>query len=279
MKLASLLTCCFLGGLAATAGAADPSAAPPTDQKPSRLTEMQARIDELELKTTGPEAHRLARSEHAILRYTNPIAGGTSQAATFLWLDGKRPAAAISLSYRPGGRIWWELTSLSDDPLELRKDMELVWKPTASSRKFERFPDSPVPAATPAARLTQLRELSRRFTVREFRREQWQDGRLLTQPLYRWSDEAAGTVDGAIFGYAETTDPELLLIIETRQTQGLSDGEWRFALAKMTSAPMIVTLADKEIYNVPGYWSSPRSPQDPYLEQSIDTYEVESPAQ
>jgi len=274
MKCRILICCQFLAAIATFTFAADPPASGTTEAEPTRLKEMQARIDALELTTLGADPRRLQRSEHAILRYTNPLTAAMSQGATFLWLDGKRPLAAISLSYRAEGKVWWELASLSDDPLELRQNDTVVWEPTTSSRKFHAFPDAPAPAAVPSARLTQMRELARRFTVKEFRREQWQDGRLLTQPLYRWSDEEGGTVDGAVFGFAETTDPELLLVIEARRAKGSPSAEWRFALGKMTSAPMIVSLGGQEIYNVPGYWGGPRAKTDPYVERPIDVYEV-----
>jgi hypothetical protein len=254
--------------------AVDPPASETTEAEPGRLQEMQARIDALELTTLGADPRRLRRSDHAILRYTNPATAAVSQGATFLWLDGKRPLAAISLSYRAEGKVWWELASLSDGPLELKQKDAVVWEPIASSRKFQAFHDAPAPAAMPSARLTQMRELARRFTVKESRRDQWQDGRLLTQPLYRWSEEERGTVDGAVFGFAETTDPELLLIIEARRAKSASSAEWHFALGKMSSAPMIVSLGGQEIFNVPGYWSGPRTTTDPYVERLIDTYEV-----
>ena len=76
--------------------AADPPPSPPAESEPSRLKEMEARIDALELTTTGTTPRRLHRFERAVLRYTNPLTSATAQGATFLWLDGKRPAAAIS---------------------------------------------------------------------------------------------------------------------------------------------------------------------------------------
>ncbi len=190
-----------------------------------------------------------------------------------MWLDGKRPGAAISLSFRDKGAVYWELTSLSDAPLNATRGAAGVWSPHSASRKSEAIPDAPPPAATAAARLTQMRSLSRKFQVREERRGQWQDGRLLTQPLYRWEVPDANIVDGALFGYAETTDPELLLLIEARKDANVKEVRWYYLLAKMTSSPMTVSLDEKEVWSVGGYWKNPRSPEDSYVEANIGIYQ------
>jgi hypothetical protein len=111
--------------------------------------------------------------------------------------------------------------------------------------------------------------------MQEQRRGQWQQGRLLSQPLYRWEDSANGIIDGALFGYAETTDPELLLVIEARQDRDTKETAWHFALGKMTSSPMTVSLDGVQIWSVSGYWRNPRTPQDPYVEAQLATYTLD----
>ena len=41
---------------------------------------------------------------------------------------------------------------------------------------------------------------------------------------------------------------------------------WTYALARMSSQPMRARLDKKEVWSVGGYWSSPRSVEDPYQE-------------
>lgn len=231
-----------------------------------RLEQMKELVDQVLLETTTEPARKLVRTEHPVLRYTNPVTSAFSEGALFLWLDGKRPVAAVSPSFRDSGAFWWEWSSLSDEPLKMTREGTPIWQPRACSRKSELMKEAPVPAGSAAARLTQLRALARKFLVQDFRREQWQECRLLTQPLYRWNDEPAGIIDGALFGFAETTDPELLLLIEARRHQTTSETAWWFTLAKMTSSPMKVSLNDREIWSVEGYWKNPRAPTDPYLE-------------
>lgn len=238
-----------------------------------RLEMMKGVIDEVSLETSSEPPKKLTRSENPVLRYTNPVTSAFSEGALFLWLDGKRPLAAVSPSLRDNGTIWWELTSLSDAPLRLTRDGAVVWQPKSCSRKAELLKDAPAPAESAAARLTQFRALARKFHVLEERHGGRQEGRLLTQPLYRWSDDKAGVIDGALFGYAETTDPELLLMIEARRDSATREAQWYFTLAKMTSSPMTVSLNEQEIWSVGGYWRNPRAPTDPYVEAAIGKHE------
>jgi hypothetical protein len=226
-------------------------------------------IDETVLESTDQPPKTFDRSDRAILHYSNPISSATAEGATFLWLDGKRPMAAVSMSHRSGGQIFWELSSLSDDPLSLSRNGSAVWIPTACSRKAERLAGAEKPADSSAKRLIQMRGIARKFVVQEFRREKWQDGRLLPQPLYRWDDADRGVVDGAVFGYAETNDPELLLQIEARLEGAAGEAAWYFSFAKMTSSPVTVSLDDREIFRAEHYWKNPRSPEDPYVEARI----------
>jgi hypothetical protein len=206
-----------------------------------RLKQMTQLVDDVILETCEMPSRVLTRLEHPVLRYTNPVTAEFGEGVLFLWLDGKRPLAAVSL----------------------------IWEPPSCSCISREFPGAPAAAKSASARLTQLRALARRFQVREERRGQWQDGRLLTQPLYRWEDAAAGIVDGALFGFAETTDPEILLLIEARRETDMEEAKWYFSLGKMTASPMTVNLDAQQIWSVGGYWRNPRTPQDPYVEAQV----------
>lgn len=263
----SLLLMALLGQVA------DKPAGDVEQARRARLEHMKQVIGSVALETRDASPRKLERSEHPVLRYTNPLTLEHGDGATFLWLAGKRPLAAISLSFRHQEGVYWELSSLSDQPLALTRDGAVVWQPKACSRTSAAIAEAPQPGETPASRLTQMRSLARKFQVRELRRGQWQEGRLLTQPLHRWEDAKAGIVDGALFGYAETTDPELLLSIEARRDANASEAKWYYQLAKMTSSPMTVSLNEKEVWSVDGYWKNPRGPEDPYVEARIGVYQ------
>lgn len=241
---------------------------PPDERRAARLEALQAVVDAVELQSATSPPQTFARSAHPVLKYTNPVTSRFAEGVMYFWLDERRPVAAVSTSIRDDGAIYWELSSLSDKPLRLSRNGSVVWKPKSGGHPSARVPEAPPPAETAAARLIQMRQLARRFRLREERREAWQDGRLLTQPLYRWDHAADGVIDGALFGFAETTDPELLLMFEARHGDGDAP-QWWFSVAKMTSSPVEVYLDDRQIWSVGGYWRNPRSPEDPYVEAKV----------
>lgn len=259
-----------------TLSAAGVSAEEPDPQivkaRRERLEFMKATLDRVVLETTDDPPRRMIATEHPVLRYTNPVASAHGDGATFLWLEGPHPAAAVSLSFRDSGDQWWELTSLSDQPLQATRDGARVWAPRTANRKFDRLPDAPAPAESPTARLTQFRALARRFQVESARENQWQTDRLLSQPLLRWSDAEHGVVDGALFGFSEGTDPVLLMTLEVRSDAGTGENHWHYLLGRMTSWPMRVKFDDREIWSVIRYWRNPRSPEDSYLEANLGPY-------
>ncbi|MBI3463410.1 MAG: hypothetical protein HY000_10175 [Planctomycetes bacterium] len=67
-----------------------------------------------------------------VLRYSNPEREtGSTDGATFLWLDGTRPVAVISLSIRrPNDNVYYECTSLCATPLDCRRNASSLWAPT-----------------------------------------------------------------------------------------------------------------------------------------------------
>lgn len=123
------------------------------------------------------------------------------------------------------------------------------------------------PANSPARRLVQMRELARRFRASSYK----DDGapnelRLMPQPLFRYQDNAQGTVDGALFAFAEGNDAEALLLIEATTSARGAGGRWRYTLARMTSYRVAVRLDDQEVFVVEAYWKEPRKSEAPYSE-------------
>lgn len=132
--------------------------------------------------------------------------------------------------------------------------------------------DAPIPAATAAGRLAQMRRLSEQFSIRmEPMDEQPTQLRLLPQPIYRYEDNAAGVVDGAVFSFAEGTDPEALLMLEAVRKPN-AEAYWQYSLAKMTSRPIVARRHDEVVWSVPGYWLNPRSINDAYQERQFSVY-------
>jgi hypothetical protein len=77
-----------------------------------------------------------------------------------------------------------------------------------------------------------MRQLARRFTVQAEWRGEKTDCRLLTQPIDRYDDETAGIVDGAVFVFANGTNPEMGLLLEC------SEELWSYGVFRLTAAKL-----------------------------------------
>lgn len=104
---------------------------------------------------------------------------------------------------------------------------------------------APKPATANPARLTQMRQLARRFTVHEELAGDKVECRLLPQPVDRYSDEQAGVHDAAIFFYANGTNPEIGLLLECSAT------EYNFGLFRLSSAASTAEFDGKEVFQAP----------------------------
>ena len=73
-------------------------------------------------------------------------------------------------------------------------------------------------------------------------------------------------VDGAVFAFAEGTDPEVLVILEARRDADHPEGRWSYSVARMTSPGVEVRLGDPVVWSGLPYWNNPRSRDDAYGE-------------
>lgn len=170
----------------------------------------------------------------------------------FVWTDRGRPAAAIKCYYHSLNKRWGRtFVSLSPERIELKSGDKPLWTPQAAGLSFSPLTGGSVPADDARRRLTQMREIARRFTMvdRWGLKEptDWQL-RLLPAPLFRYEAPDDAVVDGALFGYV-VNSPEALVLIEARQTdQGLA---WHYAASRFTRFEVTVSLDGKQIAHFP----------------------------
>jgi hypothetical protein len=173
------------------------------------------------------------------------------------WLDdGRVVAVSTVFSSRIESskiRITQEWTALSTAAMLAYRSEEVRWRTEKTGPAFQPVAAAPVPEGTRAARLRQLRELSKRFTgVSESpykANERW-ELRLLPRPLYRYGEGTAdqgdaqassSVLDGALFSLVSNagTDPEILLLIEARRS-----GEgWRYEYVASRFSDHSLTLS------------------------------------
>lgn len=195
---------------------------------------------------------RAGLSPNPLLRYSDParnVADGS------LWAFGNvgRPVAILEVENyprRPEDARWLHgLVSLSPARIAATWDDGHRWSSTRPGLVLKPVADSPAPAATERGRLRQMKTLAQRFGFREDagpERGKIQL-RLLPNPIYRYADSALGLQDGAIFAFAFGTNPEALLILESRSS-GRDSPSWQYGLARITGGALAVDLAGHEVW-------------------------------
>jgi hypothetical protein len=194
------------------------------------------------------ESKALKLETAPVLRWPNPTRE-TPDGATFVWtLDG-RPLAIACVWQDAGRGLGFEFHSLSQSPIQATRGDEVVWKCDKPGVTLEPFADAPVPVKTAATRAKQMRDLARRFNCRLVG-EKKEDLRLLTQPLYVWDRNGDKLPDLALFAFAQGTDPEVVLLLET--ADGAKGQEWRYALTRRSIVALEADLDGKNVWSVQG---------------------------
>ena len=242
------------------------------DRRLAYLTDLFAQFS---VAPAESDAMPLVPSAEPLLRYSNPVRNSQSDGCTWLWLRGEVPLAATSMSVRGNAKVGAEFASFSTEPLVCLRDGSEFWTPRSGGHLNGLFDEAVSVHTAKSIRLAQMRRLAAAFRVSmSAEAETPQDLRLLSQPIHRYSSKADGIVDGALFSFAEVTDPEALLLIEAVQKsdEGVDSKFWRYSLSRMTSRPLVFHLNDAEVWSVEGYWSNPHTLQDAYIESILGSY-------
>jgi hypothetical protein len=251
-----LIAIAMLGALlraAAPATAQDEAAPSAIDKEHAqRLKQMVAAAADYELWRGREDEQPLERVERPVLRWSNPVRA-TDDGAVFIWADkndDKRPAAAMCIYGSGPDGVEHEWQSLSTEPLRATYRGATVWSPQTAGLEFHPVPGATEPAAaTPARRLAQMHGLLRDFSATLGNEPKQHELRVLTHPIYRYGDERAELVDGAVFAFAQGTDPEILLLLEARQKDGKL-ASWSWAAARMSMVPLDLKYRGELVWSV-----------------------------
>ena len=265
----------FLPLLAVTLGQAEPKAAANDAVREEQVRFLKEQAAELALHGAGDSKTTFTLGS-PLLRYSN-WAGLSSDGATFLWLSGARPVAVVSLSIRrPNNAVYRECSSLWPSGLDCRQGQASVWSPKRGGLLAQPLNDAPPAAEGDAQRLAQMRQIARRFQVtwHHSRTDEQTQLRMLSTPIYRFAAENEGIVDGGLFAFVITNDPEMLLLVEAVRKKPGEAGGWQYSLARMSSLKEVVRLDDREIWSVLNYHqdSTDDRKTGPYSEQKTGTY-------
>jgi hypothetical protein len=222
-------------------------------QSQARLALMEQAISALEPSSSQIKSKTaLTFVPKPLLRYSDPTRGLAANALldAGVWRLGEqgRPTALVTLEIYPSsateGVLSYEFLSLSNERFSLRHKQQpmVAWDATASALKLSPVPDAFEPATSPPARLSQMRQLAKRFAVREkLITNEEVVCRLLSQPIDRYQSPAQSIVDGAIFVFANGTNPEVGIVLEADSEQ------WSYGIVRLSAAESTITLDGREV--------------------------------
>lgn len=234
----------------AALGQAPPEGPDRLDDPASRLEFMKKSLATYDVHSIDDRGSKYRLQPEPILRFTNPV-GGSQDGAIFFWLDEyDRPEAVVQVFRKQEGPWSQEFLSLSTSPLIAEARSGPDWTPSRGGIELRPVPDAPKPAATVEQRLLQMRTLARDFAAEDyFKNKNWSALRLLSKPLARYGKPGSDVIDGALFCFALTTDPEVLLVLEARS--GKDGPEWEFAFAPMTTFAVKGSWRGREVWSLP----------------------------
>lgn len=204
---------------------------------------------------------KLALHDEPVLRFSNPVSG-VPDGIVAMWKDGQRPAVFAQVFQTKTGLWVHEVQSLAAGSLTMTLEGKTFWQPQEPYEEFRRLTDAPPAAGNAGRRLVQMKAIAAEFaasddfkispTDKEPTRHEL---RMLTTPIYRYSDAEAGIEDGAVFAFVHGTDPEVFLVLESRTAQSKSGkasaAGWHYTLAPMTCWAVTVQHQGKEVWSLP----------------------------
>jgi hypothetical protein len=244
------------------------STASAQDKEPSRKTleSMQRHVTSLRAvgRTTQGTELPLKLVTTPVLRYSDP-GGITTDASIWVWGGQGRPsvmAGVFFLTQEDREPKWsCELLSLAEGAVAVYSDAGWSWTPEKSDLKWLTI--GKAPDETDRQRLRRMKSIAERYEVTTFEGTTKSQLRLLVQPLYRYSDEKQGLLDGAIFSFAAGTNPEALLLVECQETADAIS--WQAAFSRFGASQCEAKLSETVVWESPAIkkWSA----KEPYFSQ------------
>ena len=251
--VAATLVVVMLAGLAHAQEVGTPEA-PGNAASPARVRAMAEHARSIRVTVSGGPAAAgpVALIPEPILRYDDKPRN-IFDATLWAWGPKGRPEAVLKIENypkRPAKTRWiYGIVSLATGLVTVEGDEGWQWSSSKPGLDLREIPAAPAPADTEALRLSQMKQLARRFEAHE------DEGpprgrlqlRLMPRPVYRYADPASGLQDGVLFAFAYGTNPDLLLVIESSQ-QGGSARQWRYGLARLGGGATFASLDGRKVW-------------------------------
>jgi hypothetical protein len=248
--------------------AAQPAPADGKDDKLSvqkeRLAATKRMAARYELAAGKDGETKLQLTEEPVLRWSNPERN-SGDGCLYLFTDKGRPQAALTIYLTEDRKAWnHEFQSLAERELVAKKGQAVAWAPDKPGVEFKPVPGAPAPAETAAGRLVQMRALADRFTATVTFRNDKSALRRLTAPVHRYGDPKRDPVDGAVFAFVQATDPEVLLLLESRVSGGAA--RWYYALARQTMWVLELDYDGRQVWTVEKWDRATSHPRQTYFD-------------
>ncbi len=204
---------------------------------------------QIEIRVTG-QPHPCKLKEGSLLHWSNPIAGEVF-GDCYLWTSEMRPVAFMSVYafFSPQSNRRVTLQSISEQPLTATHQGKIIWTPVASGLEWLTLVNLPRPERSGPVRQRQMKLVAATFSAEiaeAVKPEAMRGLRLLSQPLYRY--EGDGKIDGALFGFVDGTDPEVLLLIEC---YGEGESRFRVAAIRQNHRRLVVKRESDTVWEAP----------------------------
>jgi hypothetical protein len=162
---------------------------------------------------------------------------GAEAGSIYVWTDAGRPVVIAKAHINRSKSAWIDtMVPLMSAPIEMAHGNSVRWKPSEPEVVERMLSEAGEVAATNHGRQVQMRSIARRFqaagTWGEETPSQW-EFRLMPNPLYRYTALPHGIMDGAMFGYAQGTNPEIILLVEAVRSDA-GELRWRVAATRLT---------------------------------------------
>ncbi len=224
-----------------------------TDGAEASLTALRDRAaaTRMALLSKSPAEFQFVRAP--LFRYSDQLRN-IEDAGLWIWTRDGRPAAVLKVErYVPGvlPSPWvYCFTSVSSEKIVAEWDGLTTFQSTKPGVEWKPLADAPAVSESRAIRLTQMREIARRFSAELIGKPDGSNRRqmrLIPRPLFRYAEGLTDGGDGAVFGFSGTgTNPDLLLLLDFSQNDG-----WRFGFSGMTAEGLAVSIKDQPVWEAP----------------------------
>jgi len=248
---ATLFTICVSSLILCTVCVATQCAsAQPAERESTTVAEFRQSAAEYEMGFTDGGAP-FQFNMQPVFSWTNP-ARTQEEGVLFVWTHNGRPEAlgcCFNYFYNDKEHRKHELHSLATQPIKATIDGAPMWHPKQAGVTFKPIPDAPKPRDTANRNKLQVRRLSRRFSGKLIDSDgEVAELRLLPAPLITYEPTGGECQFGAIFSLAYGTDPEIILLVESRQVDGKP--AWVYAFARYHYRQLQGFLDGKQVWEV-----------------------------